>query len=438
MSDAAAARGLGGLLASAALARAFTLAVFGAVFGAVAIERIAGRVTYATIVTGLCVVAIGMLASRRAEISLVRLVPTTLVLFVGWALASVFWSTDATRSFWGWVSLTAIALLAVTIGHVRDTLQTVRALGDVMRVLLSISLGLEILSGVLLDTPFGFLGIQGNLAQLGPIQGVFGTRNLLGFVAVLALITFLVEYRTQSVRAGVSLYSVVLGGVLAALSDSPTVVVLAAAVVIAATVLALVRGASAERRPALQLTLGTIVVVGLIAAYIARHPIIAWLGAGSDFSRRADLWANILTYVRIRPVQGWGWFGPWARGETPFWAINFRSGQPHASALNAYFDVLLQVGWVGLLLFLALAGFALGRSWLVASERRSIVYAWTPLTLVALLVDSVFESFTLWGLGWLLLVLCAVRAGQSRSWRERMDAANAGPALPHVDDRLTP
>src|SRR4051812_44716045 len=112
------------------MARAFTLTVFGAVFGAVAIERIAGRVTYTTIVTGLCAIGIAMLAARRREIFLVRLVPTTLVLFVGWAFASVFWSTDATRSFWGWVSFAAMAILAVTIGHVRDTLQTVRALAD--------------------------------------------------------------------------------------------------------------------------------------------------------------------------------------------------------------------------------------------------------------------------------------------------------------------
>ncbi|TDN88405.1 O-antigen ligase family protein [Microbacterium sp. BK668] len=433
MSEPGAGRGLGGLLASAALARAFTLTVFGTVFGSVAIERMAGRVTYVTIVTGLCVIAAGMLAARRREISFVRLVPTTLVLFVGWAFASIFWSSDATRSFWGWVSLVGVALLAVTIGHVRDTLQTVRALGDVMRVMLGVSLGLEILSGILLDTPLTFLGIQGDIAAFGPIQGVFGTRNLLGFAAVLALITFLVEYRTQSVRPGVSLFSVVLGGVIAVLSDSPTVVVLAAAVGVAAGVLAVVRHATPHRRTTLQWIFGAIVAIGLVAGYIARHPIIAWLGAGSDFSTRANLWASILIYQRMKPVQGWGWFGPWAQSELPFWAVNFSAGQSHASGLNAYFDVLLQLGWVGLVLFLAFAGFAFLRAWLVASERRSIVYAWTPLILVALLVDSMFESFTLWGFGWLLLVVCAVRAAQSRSWRDRFDdAENGGSALPHV------
>jgi exopolysaccharide production protein ExoQ len=422
------------LLASAALARSYTIAVLGAVFSAFAIEKVAGRVTYVSIIVGLCVIGVGMLIARRREISLVRLVPTTMVLFVAWALVSVFWSQDATGAFWSWLSTAALAFLAVTIGHVRDTLQTARALGDVLRVLLSISLGVEIVAGVLLDMPFRFLGIQGNIAQLGPIQGIFGTRNLLGFVAVIALITFLIEYRTQSVRVGLSVYSVVLAGGLAALSDSPTVLVLAVAVGLAVGALALVRHARPEGRSALQWTLGGIVVAGLAIGYAARHPIIAFLGAGSDFSMRVNLWNTMVDYLRSKPVQGWGWSGPWDQSEFPFSAINYALRTSHATGLNAYFDVLLQLGWMGLLLFTAFAGVALVRSWLDASERRSVIYAWTPLVLVTLLVDSMFESFTLFGFGWLLLVLCAVRAGQSRSWRERIDASEGGPELPHVQE----
>lgn len=419
---------LSGLVASALFARAYTLAVFGAVISSFAIERIAGRVTYVTIVVGLCAVGALMLAARRRELSFVRLVPTTLVLFLAWTLASVFWSSDRGASFWSWVSTAAIAFLAVTIGHVRDTLQTARAVGDVLRVLLAVSLGIEILAGVLLDMPLTFLGVQGNIAQLGPIQGIFGTRNLLGFVAVIALITFLVEYRTQSVRPGVSVVSVVLAGSLAALSDSPTVLVLAVGVGLAVGALALVRHTSPERRGALQWALGAVVALGVIIGYAARHPIIAWIGAGNDLGMRVDLWNLMVEYVRARPVQGWGWYGPWNNREFPFNYINFQLDASHATGLNAYFDVLLQVGWIGLMIFAALAGIALVRSWIDASERRSIVYAWTPLILVALLVDSMFESFTLAGMGWMLLVVCAVRAGHSRSWRERIDATV--PALP--------
>lgn len=420
----------GTLLASASFARAFTVVVLGAVFASFAIERLGGRVTYISIITGLCVIGAAVLVVRRQEISLVRLVPTTLIAFLGWAGVSVFWSSDATTSFWSWVTTVALAFLAIVIGHVRDTLQTARAIGDVLRVLLAVSLGVEVLSGVLLDIPFPFLGVQGNLAELGPVQGIFGSRNMLGFVAVLALITFLIEYRTQSVRPGLSIASVVLAGGLAALSDSPTVLVLALGVGLAVAALAWVRHTRPERRAALQLGLGALVVVGVIVGYVARHPIIAWLGAGTDFSMRVDLWNVMVDMLRFKPVQGWGWYGAWDTGEPPFGTINFVLDSSHASGLNAYFDVLLQLGWVGLILFVALSAIALVRSWLAASERASVIYAWTPLILVALLIDSMFESFTLVGIGWMMLVLCAVRAGLSRSWRERIDAgADAG--LPH-------
>jgi O-antigen ligase len=431
---------LGTLLASASFARAFTLVVFATVFSSYAIERIAGRVTYISIVVGLCVFGIAVVVARRREISLLRLVPTTVVVFIGWAFVSVFWSGDAGASFLSWVSMAALAFLAVVIGHVRDTLQTVRALGDVLRALLGVSLALEVLSGILLDVPFTFLGIQGNLAHFGPVQGIFGTRNLLGFVAVMAVITFLIEYRTQSVRPGLSVASVVLAGGLAALSDSPTVVVLALGVGLAVGALVLVRHARPERRAGLQLALGALVVIGVFIGYAARHPIIAFLGAGTDFSMRVELWNFIVDILRQRPVQGFGWFGVWDPQQYPFNAINFWLDTSHATALNAYFDVALQLGWVGLVLFLALGALALGRSWLVAGERRSVIYAWTPLMLVTLLIDSMFESFTLTGLGWLMLVLCAVRAGQSRSWREKLDSgtdaggggAGEGSGLPHA------
>ncbi len=419
------------LLGSADLARAYTLTVLGAVFASIAIERIAGRVTYVSIIVGLCAVGAAMLVVRRQEISLLRLVPTTLVIFLGWALASVFWSSDPATSFWSWVTTFALAFLAVVIGHVRDTLQTARALGDVLRVLLAVSLGVEVLSGILLDLPIRFLGVQGNLAQLGPVQGIFGTRNMLGFVAVLALITFLIEYRTQSVRPGLSFASVVLAGGLAALSDSPTVLVLAVGVGLTVAALALVRHTKAEHRGALQLGLGALVVIGVLVGYFARHPIIAWLGAGTDFSMRVNLWNVMVDLVRSHPVQGWGWYGAWSPREQPFVFINYLLDSTHATGLNAYFDVLLQLGWVGLSLFVALAAIALVRAWLAASERRSVIYAWTPLILVALLIDSMFESFTLVGVGWMMLVLCAVRAGQSRSWRERIDAPGTEGGLPH-------
>lgn len=418
-------------LDSAALARAYALAAFGTFFAGHAIEALAGSVTLVTIAAGLVVVGIAILAVRRAEISLLRFVPVSVLLFITWAgITLILPMSGPTRSLSHWLALVGVAIVAVVIAHVRDTLQTVRALGDVLRTLLTGSLLVEILSGVLLDMPIPFLGVQGAIAAGGPIQGLFGTRNMLGFVAVIALITFVIELRTHSITRGLGIYSLVLAGSLAALSSSPTVIVLSLAVAIASAALAIVRHTPAERRTRIQWILGALVVVGIGTAYVFRHQVIALLDAGTDFSTRAELWNSILVQVRSHAYQAWGWVGPWNPDDPlafPYTAINL-FGRHHASALSAYFDVLLQLGWLGLVLFAFLAGTALVRAWLVASERRSVLYAWTPLVLVTLLVDSVFESFTLFGVGWLMLALCAMRAGQSRSWRET--AAARAPETP--------
>lgn len=422
------------LLIAADFARAYTLAVLTVVFSAFAIERLAGTVTLTTIVAMLCVVGAIMLFLRRDELAPLRVAPTTLIVFLLVTLASVFWSTDAAQSLRAWLGLFALAFLAIAIGNVRDTLQTVRALGDVLRVLLSVSLGLEILTGILLDTGFAALDMQGAIAYGGPVQGIFGTRNMLGFVAVIALITFVVEARSRSVSRGVAAYGIVLAGALAALSASPTVLVLAVCVGVATIALRIVRHTSPARRGLVQWILGGLVVLALAAALLLRHQIIRLLDAGSDFSLRGDLWNTTLDFIAVQPLHGWGWFGQWAGDEFPFRTINFLLGEGHRSALNAYFDLTLQVGVVGLVAFFALGGVALVRSWLVATARRSVMYAWTPLVLVTLATDSMFESFTLVGTGWFLLALCALRAGQSRSWRESIDAAQTG-VIPTLSPR---
>lgn len=414
------------LLGSVEMARAYTLAALAATFGSFAIERMTSAVTLATIILILCLLGLAILVVRREELSLLRIAPSSLLAFLAWALISFFWTTDKSDTLLGWVLLLGFAILAITIGHIRDTLQTVRAIGDTLRALLALSLGVEILSGILIDVPIAFLDVEGNLAMGGPIQGLFGTRNMLGFVAVIALITFVIEWRTQSVVAPIAVPSIGLAAFLALLSASPTVLVLAVAVGVVTTALTIVRHTPARHRNLVQWMLAALVAIALSVAFALRHQIIAWLGAGSDFSTRADLWNLILDFAAARPIQGWGWFGPWQRGEYPFTYINFLLDDSHQTALNAYFDTLLQLGAAGLVLFLLLGGVALIRSWLVASVRRSVVYAWTPLVLVTLAVDSMFESFTLAGAGWFMLVLCALRAGQTRSWRESIDAATTG------------
>ena len=145
-----------------------------------------------------------MLIARRREISLrAARARRPSSLFVAWALVSVFWSQDASGLV---LELGLDRRARLPRGRRSGTCATrcrPRARSATCCACCCRSRSASRCSRASSSTcPSGFLGIQGNIAQLGPIQGIFGTRNLLGFVAVIALITFLIEYRTQSVRAG--------------------------------------------------------------------------------------------------------------------------------------------------------------------------------------------------------------------------------------------
>ena len=130
---------ISGLLGSAEMARAFTIAVLAAVFSSLSIERMSSPVTLATVISLLCVLGAAILWVRREELSLLRVAPTSLLVFLAWALVSLVWTTDKSDTAFGWMALFGFAFLAITVGHIRDTLQTVRALGDSLRILLLLS-----------------------------------------------------------------------------------------------------------------------------------------------------------------------------------------------------------------------------------------------------------------------------------------------------------
>lgn len=420
------------LLASSLMASSYALATIGALFGGHVLVSLTGEPGYSAIIVGLCVIGVAMLIARRSEISLLRLMPTTLVLVLGWLLVTVAWSQAPGYSIAGWLAFAATALLGIVVAHTRDTLQTVRATGDVLRVLLVGSLLIEVLSGILIDLPIPFLQVAGNLADGGPIQGLFGTRTRLGLVTVLGIITFLVEWRTRSVRPGVTVFSVALAGVLALFTGSPIVLVLAFASGIATAVLAIVRRIPPHTRSGVQVGLAAALAVGAVLVYVFRRPLVYWLNAAPDFYRRSQLWNAVLDMVELKPVTGWGWFGTWPDRFLPFIQIDVTTGRYNTSALNAFIDMLLQGGWVGAFLFAVFCVVAVARAWLTASQRRSTVYTWPALILISLLVNSVVESTVLNGFGWFLLVVCATRSSLVRGWRAGIDdRPTRDPALPH-------
>jgi O-antigen ligase len=407
---------------SARFAQALTLIAVGLAFSTHAVRAMIGWPGLLAALAALLVLCGFSLVARWRAVEWYGILPLTILVFVGWAAASVIWSEAPGTTLLRVAYLVAFGVLGLYVALMRDTIQIVRAFGDVLRVLLGLSIALEVLSGILLDLPIAFLGIQGDIASLGPIQGVFGSRNFLGFVALIALLTFIVEWRTRSVPRGRSIASVVLAALCIVLAGSPVTWVALGASLLALAALYGLRRVPAASRWRWQVALLATAVLALVAGWVLRIRIIELLDARAEFDVRLDVWREVSRYLAANPLQGWGWMGRWPDAAPYVW-IERAIGRELTSALSAWIDAYFQVGVFGMLLFAGLVGVALVRSWLLASNRRSVVYLWPALVLVAIAVTSFAESFALQEGGWMLLVVCAVKAARDMSWRDALASA---------------
>ncbi|GAA1777032.1 O-antigen ligase family protein [Agromyces lapidis] len=404
---------------SARFAQAISLIAIGLAFSTHAIRALIGWPGLLAALAGLLVLCAASLVTRWRAIEWYGILPLTILVFVGWCAASVLWSTTPGASAARVVYLVAFAVLGIYVALMRDTIQIVRAFGDTFRLLLGVSLALELLAGILIDSPIPFLGIQGDLAALGPIQGIFGSRNMLGFVALIGFITFIVEWRMHIISRGRAIGSVALALGSIVLSGSPTAWIALGAALVALAALYGLRRVPGVSRWRWQLALLVTGAAALITGWILRIRIIELLDARGEFDVRLDLWRELSRYLSLNPLQGWGWVGRWPDAPPYTW-LEAGAGRPHESALNAYLDAYFQVGVIGAFAFAALIGVALVRAWLLASNRRSVVYLWPALVLVAVAVTSAAESFALYEGGWMLVVICAVKAARDMSWRDAL------------------
>ena len=401
----------------ARFARAMSILVIATALGTHLLRSLTGTAGLTAIVSTELVLCALMLIARRRVVRWNAFLPISLALFLAWCAISYFWSYYPKASVVGIASQLSFAVLALAVSSTRDTIQLIRAIGDVLRVFLATSLALEIFAGVLIDGPIDFLGIKGNLVNGEGIQGVFGSRNAFMLISLIALVTFLVEWRTRSVTRQVAGWSVLGAALCVVLAASPVGYVTAVAIAVITVLLFVLRGMEPAVRRGTEIAAASAAGLGLIVAWALRGSILEALSASPVLQYRLSLWSEELRLATMKPLEGWGWVGLWPRKTQPFTVMNSGSGDIHNSGLNIYLDAWLQVGIVGLALLLILLGFAYARSWSLATSKKSEIYLWSPVVLSILVVSGLAESTALTEWGWLIVVLIVARSSAELSWR---------------------
>lgn len=408
------------VLGSPRFTQALTEVIVGTALATHAVRVMLGWPGALAVLALLVMLALASLLSQPERVEWRGVLPISLLTLFGFMAISVIWSQYSWATLGGVAYAFAFGALGLYVALVRDLIQLVRAVGNALRVILATSFVLEILSGIIFDTPFAFLGISGSLAEGGPIEGIAGTRNAFAFIGALAVLSFFIELRTRSVSRSVSVASLALAGAAIIFARSPVSLLVLATVLVLSLALAGIRRMAPTARRATQSILLVSAIVAAVVAWLFRFTLIALVDAAADVEARTTVWQQVGLLVDQQPSLGWGWVGAWPTELYPFASIEGETGAPAPSALNAYVDVWLQLGLAGLIIFVIALSLAFVRAWLVAADRRSTVYVWPALTLALLAAWSMTESYVLFEGGLLLFVTSAFAAARNRSWRSRL------------------
>lgn len=410
------------VLGQARFTQALTVTAIGAAVLAPLIVRLSGWAGLAGVLGTLAVLALGALWSLRLELE-IRHLPLTMLAFVAWAALSVVWSRYAVEAFCGVIVFIAFGLLGAFIALTRDLSQIVRATGRVLRAVLGVSLAIEFTAGLLIDSPIRALGVHGNLGRLGPLQGLLGTPDLLALTCVLAAVTFVVEHRMGALPRWWALTAVAGAVLLLSMTRSAVGVVLGGIAAFAFFGLAFIDRAPASHRSSRQVAVVIAAGIAVLVGWALRWPLAGALNGVSEALYRLEVWRQVMALYPFQWLLGRGFLGRWRGDVAPYSEIDVPS-RSVPDAASAYIDALMQLGIVGFaLLVLALVA-ALTRSWLLASRKRAVVYIWPAVVLTVLAASGVVLSNLLFELGWLLFVICAVKASHQISWRSALGAQN--------------
>ena len=381
---------------------------------------------------GLVVGSVVLLVRIRPPL-LWRRLPVTLALFLLLATLSIAWSDYPGASALGVFLQWCTTLTALFLALCLEWPQLLRALSHAFRWILALSLLFEFIVAAFIRHPVlpfwtdygtqkipqAFYWSRGLLFHGGQIQGIQGNSNLLAMVALLALVVFGIQFADGVVRRGSGIAWLVVAGLTLVLTRSATVTIAGVFTLVVLLFALWMRRVRPDRRRPVYLTMLAAVVLGVAAVWVFSGQLLKLFGKSEDLTGRLDIWHSVTALASQRPVFGWGWVSYWVPWVEPFKTLAVRKGVTYLQAHNAWLDVWLQLGVVGLVVFILLVATTLARSWFFAVDRPRVAVAddlpynarnLLPLLLIAALIaQSAAESRMLVEAGWMLLVVVSVK-----------------------------
>lgn len=286
-----------------------------------------------------------VLAHRRIGGVRTVLLPVVPLLFLAWCAISTVWSENR--------MITVIQVVSSGLAIIGGTIlgSTVRlrvllwgfVVGGVVVALMSIAAAV-ISPGLALE-PVGYY-------QGGALRGLYTQRNVLSAAlapAVIAIVCLAPNTKRQ-VLAFVAALAVLVTGLL--LTRSSTALAACSFGVGLSVVLRLIQAYPTRFRAAPTLLAGMILTGTGLFLLSNQDVIFGLLGRDDSLTGRLVIWNAVNDLIARQPILGYGWGAAWGVEGFVQHFVEVKSGFPVPHAHSGYLNLLVQVGWVGLVLFL--------------------------------------------------------------------------------------
>lgn len=358
-----------------------------------------------------------------SNIQNLRRFPLPLALLLLYMATSFFWSNYQPVTALAVASQFATTIAGIFFALQFDWRQLLNVFANTLRLILLASLLIELIAAFTgpIRPIFGnyigdkppseeYLWVQGNLFDSERIQGIVGNANLIAFIAVLGMAVFFVEFLVTAKMRRLAFLSFVLAASFFALAKSASMTVALAIVIATAIVASLAEGRTRRARHQVYgyALWGLAFVVFL--AFVYWSELTDLLGKSPDASGRFMIWERVWLLIQDRFAFGWGWISHWVPGVKPYEGLAVIDGIPYYHAHNAFLDVWLQLGVVGLAVFLWLLWSTFVRVWRVAVVHTNPLYFWPLFVFMVIATQALTESRLLVENGWMLLVLLAFKS----------------------------
>lgn len=332
----------------------------------------------------LCAVAVVSLVSRPAD-SRLRIngaLGWLLLAFMAWALMSTMWAQDLSLTFKRLTSFVILCVFATALARRLSLRQILLWTFFTTALFFLVAITSEVVSGIFHPGAFGyrFSGIQHPNAE--------------GVECALLAFSGLVAAKLEKQRKWLFVSFGLIGLFFLILTASRTTLAGTALAFAAYTIMVSQKTTRTMALPFAGILASLVLLLAVAGSFQGLEqklfPGRDDAGGVESFAGRTSVWADLVPYIRERPLEGYGYGGFWTPEVRS--VIADKEGWDVPDGHSTYVDDVLTLGVVGIILHVLCLAAGLGRAFGFYRRTRDPYFAFLAGILIFCVVDGFLES----------------------------------------------